>query len=179
MGILRLNLDGYSGRLQEFRRLGPWRNICLAWSKLKPLLVTTAPCNQKEWNHLPLWRPHRNHRSPQLAKCATQANHLLRQAGLNTMQDVISPMGAFLAWQELPAAVIATGKQRAYQALIDTLQPIPNFATAPGQQSLFFAESVEAQIQHIWQFNIAQQELLPSGLRFTHGTPLPECLWLR
>lgn len=32
-----------------------WRNLCKAWSSLKPLLLKSTPRNAEEWGLLPLW----------------------------------------------------------------------------------------------------------------------------
>lgn len=143
------------GGSKHYDGSAPWRNICLAWSKLKPFLAPRAPCNLHEWSHLPLWRPHRNHRILQQVRCSTRAHHTLRHIGLHTMQDVTSHNGAFLQWQDLPANIAATGREREYQTLLTNLQRIPTVAADSGQQSIFFADTREPQHQLIWQFNIA------------------------
>lgn len=73
----------------------PWRNICKAWGKLKPMLTSQTPRNLMEWQALPLWRPHCNHRNQKLALCSTKAQQMLRTEGLNIMSGVLSPHGGF------------------------------------------------------------------------------------
>lgn len=136
----------------------PWQNICCAWAKLKPLLAPSRPHNVLEWTQLPLWRPHYNHRIQQRVKCSTGAQHMLRQAGLLYMGDVISPTGNFLEWHELPPCVVATRKERVYRALIDNLQPNPITEAPTGQHHIFFAETQVEPSQRIWQFTIANQD---------------------
>lgn len=100
-----------------------WKNICKAWSSLKPMLRHAPPRNTEEWSELPLWRPHIHHISESKVKCTTRAQQRLYQAGILTNGDISTAAGQFKPWHDLPVNHEDTEGRRAYEALIANLRP--------------------------------------------------------
>lgn len=90
---------------------------------------------------IPLWRPHCNDLDLKAVKCSSRAQRSLRMGGLQSMGDVLSPTGGFLAWQDRPPIITATGRSWAYTKLLSNLRDTPIIEPTPGPHSLFFADS--------------------------------------
>lgn len=125
------------GGSRSSRGSAAWKNICKAWTKLKPLLLPVDPRNIEEWKQLPLWRPHRNHNNHSLVNCSTRARQWLRTHGINMMGDVISPTGQFVNWADIQPGNTNVSRERAFQKLIDNLLVIPTLDATPGLHRLF------------------------------------------
>lgn len=84
---------------------------------------------------------------------------MLRQEGLITMGDVLSPTGGLVQWADLPPRITVTRKVSAYRKLILNLHDTPIIAPIPGSHPIFFADSNEVQGHKIWQYNVAPHDL--------------------
>lgn len=119
------------GGSKRARGSAVWRNICLAWSSLKPFLTNVAPRNQEEWGHLPLWSPHKNRILPTAVRCNTQAQHRLRLGGLqmmgDTRGDIQTPGGQLLPWHQVIRDTNDRAGHRAYESLCGNLRAAPLF----------------------------------------------------
>lgn len=95
-----------------------WRNICKAWSCLKPFLVQSKPRNSEERCSLPLWHPHVQRIEAAKVKCNTQVQHRLRAAGIISLGDILLPDGHFKDWETLDLNIHDIEGHRAYQVII-------------------------------------------------------------
>lgn len=118
-----------------------WRNICIAWAQLKPLLMPSSPRNMDKWQHLPLWRPHKNHISPRAVRCKTLAQHRIRDRGFFSMADITIAPGEFIPWNTISPDTPDRLGLRAFEALKGNLQAPPDFQELDETQNLFFENS--------------------------------------
>lgn len=134
----------------------PWRNICKAWSSLKPFLRKLEPRNSEEWQQLPLRRPHYQHQSEARVQCLTQAQQRLRDVGLLTVADISEANGAFRTWDSLPIDHDDNAAHRAYTALIANIRYQENFDLQMGPHRVFFGEAASNSNGHIWLYDVPQ-----------------------
>lgn len=132
-----------------------WGNLCLAWSKLKPLLAPSTPRNVEEWGLLPLWSPHQHCINPGIVCCTTQAQKRLRELAYSGWST--SP----LSWDTLSHGLILvlayrpdTAMQRAYESLISNIRATPDFPASTELLPLFFENLVNTANHIMWQFQV-------------------------
>lgn len=76
-----------------------WRGLCHNWESLWPLLLPQRPANIEEWRALPIWRQHLNHRHTGLQGRLSKNQQRLREAGLISMDDILTPGGQLITWE--------------------------------------------------------------------------------
>lgn len=100
-----------------------WINMCHAWNSIKGNLRPCLPDNYQGWQDLPLWHPHVNHISPQLPNISRRAQIRFARTGFLSMGDVAANGGGPLPWIGGPNLVLPHIYRRAYDKLIQNLQP--------------------------------------------------------
>lgn len=134
-----------------------WRNICLAWNHIKPLLEPTPPENLDEWRSLPLWRPHVSHTSPNLAGCKTQAQLRIQEHGVSYIQDITTRTEEFLPWHLISPDCPNRLGSKTYDSLKANLRDVPHFPASPPVQTIFVENTTDLYEPHhqVWQFQIS------------------------
>lgn len=90
------------------------------------VLVPNEPRNIEEWKSLPLWSPHLAHSNVKLVRCQTQAQHRLREGGLQQIGDITTHTGEFLTWNEVAPNPADVAARKAFDKLVSNIRA-PNF----------------------------------------------------
>lgn len=138
-----------------------WQNICIAWDTLKTLLIPNPPRNTEDWGNLPLWSPHSAHINPKLVRCKSQAQHRLRAAGMMTVSNISSPLGAILPWHLVATNPDDRGGRKAYESMVANLREIPDFPRVSKLQTVFFENGVVngAHPGLVWQYSSPESDV--------------------
>lgn len=100
-----------------------------------------------------------NHLVRRVVKCKSRAQHRLREMGLCSMGDVLSPAGHFLPWTDVYAGGGDRMGEKAYNSLISNLVAAPIIEANPGPHHIFFLESNPLRCSHVWQFDVSPQDV--------------------
>jgi hypothetical protein len=102
-----------------------WQNMCANWKVLKERLVPKLPDNSKEWEELPIWRPHILHNSQKLASCLNNAQRQIRRRGFTRTKDVLRPNGEPISWSDAEAKGVPRSSRRGFEKMMGNLNLHP------------------------------------------------------